>query len=141
MDEVCAKLVLELLGAYWSSEIIRALAGEEEFKPVFIEGLYWHSIWVCGSGCEMDNSLAGYNYQEIAEKIFTAFKRSCWLESTMCGGREKIVVKIGDGTGKPEEFMLKCELLGLPKREEGEEDEATWRSWLVASQESFEAAV
>lgn len=119
MNEVCEKMVLELLNAYWSSMFIRAIG--RECQPVFAEGLYWHSIWIvglCSSGWEMDNSLAGDSFQEIAEKIYTAFKRSCWLESTMCGGRKKIAVKIGDGTGKPEEFMMKCELLGMTMREE-----------------------
>ena len=113
MASTCTKIVLELLDAYGSSHFVWQY-GRKDCQLVFSEGIYWHYIWIIdpSSSNQWQNRqmLASDSIQEIAEKIFLAFKRSCWLESTMCGGRKKIVVKLGDGTGKPEEFMIKYEL-------------------------------
>lgn len=108
------KLVLDLLSAYGSPQFMWPIGGK--CSLVFSESIYWHAIWIakpddlCSSLQRQE--LRGDSIQEIAEKIFSAFKRSCWLESAMCGGK-KIAVKLGDGTGKPEEFMITCELLGM----------------------------
>ena len=108
------KLVLDLLSAYGSPQFMWPIGGK--CSLVFSESIYWHAIWIVKPDASCSSlqrqELRGDSIQEIAEKIFLAFKRSCWLESAMCSGK-KIVVKLGDGTGKPEEFMIACELLGM----------------------------
>ena len=108
------KLVLDLLSAYGSPQSMWPIGGK--CSLVFSESIYWHSIWIVKHDASCSSlqrqELRGDNIQEIAEKIFLAFKDGGWLESAMCGGK-KIVVMLGDGTGKPEEFMMTCELLGM----------------------------
>ena len=109
----CKKTVLELLDGYGSPHFIWQY-GEKDCLLGFNESIYWHCIWIIDpswfSPCQNRQMLDGDNVQEIAEKIYTAFKRSCWLESTLCNGKT-IVVKLGDGTGKPEKFMIQYDLL------------------------------
>jgi hypothetical protein len=111
---IAYKLVLDLLSAYGSPQFAWPIGGK--CSLVFSESIYWHSIWVVKPNASCSSlqiqELRGDNTQEIAEKIFLAFKDGSWLESAMCGGK-KITVKLGDGTGKPEEFMITCELLGM----------------------------
>jgi len=115
MASMCKKIVLELLSAYGSPQLIWQY-GEKSCQLGFIESIYWHYIWVIdpnsSNSWQNRQMLDGSSIQEIIEKIYTAFKRSCWLESTLRDGKT-IVVKLGDGTGKPEEFMIKYELLGI----------------------------
>ena len=112
MTSTCKKIVLELLDAYGSPYFVWHYG--KDCQLVFSESIYWHTIWVVKPNASCSSlqrqELRGDSIQEIVEKIFFAFKKSCWLESAMCGGK-KIAVKLGDGTGKPEEFMIQYELL------------------------------
>ena len=114
------ELVVELLDTYGHPQFIRPM---ERCQPAFIEGLYWHTIWIAKKGGIPENTiLKGKSIEEVVARLCKAFKSSCHLEAAMCNGNGKIMVAAGDGTGAVEKFLVKCELLGIAGGEEGREE-------------------
>jgi len=115
------KLVVELLDTYCPSQFIRPM---EKCQPAFIEGLYWHTIWIAKKGgIPKKVVLRGRDIEEVVARLCKAFKSSCHLEATKCNSNDKIVVAAGDGTGAVEKFLVECELLGIAGgEEEGKEE-------------------
>lgn len=111
-EKIALELLLDLLGAYGPLQF--TWPHRKKCLPVFAESIYWYYIWIIdpSSSNPQQNRqmLDGSSIQEIAEKIYTAFKRSCWLESTVRNGK-KIVVELDTKIGKSEEFMIKYDLL------------------------------
>lgn len=113
------KLVVELLDTYCPSQFIRPMG--QGCQPAFIEGLYWHTIWIAKKGGIPENTvLKGKSIEEVVARLCKAFKSSCHLKATKCNSNDKIVVAAGDGTGAVEKFLVECELLGIA--EEGKEE-------------------
>lgn len=110
------KLVSELLDTYCPSQFILPM---ERCQPAFIEGLYWHTIWIGKKGGIPEKTvLKGKSIEEVVARLCKAFKSSCHLEATKCNDNDKIVVAAGDGTGAVEKFLVECELLGIAGEEE-----------------------
>lgn len=115
-EQKLKKLVVELLDTYGHSQFIRPM---ERCQPAFIEGLYWHTIWIAKKGGIPENTvLKGKSIEEVVARLCKAFKSSCHLEATKCNCNDKIVIAAGDGTGAVEKFLVECELLGIAGGEE-----------------------
>ena len=106
------ELVVELLDTYCPSQFIYPLG--KMCQPAFIEGLYWHTIWIAKKGGIPEKVvLKGKDIEEVVARLCKAFKSACHLEATKCSDKDKIVVAAGDGTGAVEKFLVECELLGI----------------------------
>lgn len=85
-----------------------------ELMPVFIEGMYSNAVFICSKSDVLEPGLVlkGRDAAEVAVAVYDAFKRMDSLVATLSDGKQ-IYVKLGDGTGRPEKFMIECALHGL----------------------------
>ena len=115
MDENYAKkLALDLLERYCPCQILdRWQLGADACQPVFVDGMWWHSIYIEKAGSIPESPvLKGRDAADLVQQMHSALEHGCYLRSVLHGGK-CIAVKLGDGTGAAEEFMLKCAISGL----------------------------
>ncbi len=85
-----------------------------ELMPVFIEGIYCNAVFIYSKADVLKPGLVlkGRDAVEVAVAIYDAFKRMDSLVVILSDGKQ-ICIKLGDGTGRPEKFMIECALHGL----------------------------
>ena len=124
MDEdEAVRLLHQLLDGYGSYMLQTVLRQDHtaeqipmyaEQMPVFIEGIYSNAVFICSKADVLEPGLVlrGRDAAEVAVAVYDAFKRMDSLVSTLSDGKQ-ICIKLGDGTGRPEKFMIECALHGL----------------------------
>lgn len=85
-----------------------------ELMPMFIEGIYSSAVFICSKDDVFEPGLvlSGRDAAKVAAAVYDAFKRMDSLVSTLSSGKQ-ICIKLGDGSGRPEKFMIECALHGL----------------------------
>ena len=115
MDESYAKqLVLDLLERYCPCQVLDNWQLDvSTCQPVFADSMWWHAIYIEKTGSILESPvLKGRDAADLVQQMHSAFEHGCQLGSVLHDGR-RIAVKLGDGTGAAEEFMLKCAVSGL----------------------------
>lgn len=114
MNEDDAKsLIIKLLERYCSCQILSNLQlGIDSCQPVFVDDMWWHTIYIESDGILESPVLKGKDAADVVQQMYSAFEHGCWLSSVLHGGKH-IDVKLDDGTGAVEEFMMKCVLEGI----------------------------
>lgn len=115
MDENYAKkLALDLLERYCPCQILGSWElGADACQPVFVDGMWWHTIYIEKAGSIPESPvLKGRDAADLVQQMHSALEHGCYLRSVLHGGK-CIAVKLDDGTGAAEEFMLKCAISGL----------------------------
>lgn len=122
-EDEAVRLLYQLLDGYGPCMIQTVLqqdhAAEQmpmyvELMPMFIEGIYCNAVFICSNADVLEPGLVlkGRDAAEVAVAVYDAFKRMDSLVSTLSDGKQ-ICIKLGDGTGRPEKFMIECALHGL----------------------------
>ena len=115
MNENYAKqLALDLLERYCPCQILdNWQLGIDACQPVFVDDIWWHAIWIEKVGSIPESPvLKGKDAADLVQQMHCALEHGCQLCSAVHSGK-RIVVKLDDGTGAAEEFMLKCAVSGL----------------------------
>ena len=114
MNEDDAKsLIVKLLEHYCPCQILSSWQlGVDACQPVFVDGMWWHTIYIEKSGSIPESPvLKGKDTADLVQQMHCAFEHGCQLGSVLHDGK-RIVVKLDDGTGAAEEFMINCVLNG-----------------------------
>lgn len=116
MDEdEAVRLLHQLLDGYGQCMMQTVLRDHiAELMPMFIKGIYCHMVFICSKADVLKPGLVlrGRDAAEVAAAVYDAFKRMDSLVATLSDGKQ-ICIKLGDGTGRPEKFMIECALHGL----------------------------
>ena len=115
-DDYAKQLALDLLEHYCPCQILDSWQlGVDACQPVFIDDIWWHAIYIEKAGSIPESPvLKGRDTADLVQQMHSALEHGCQLVSALHDGK-RIVVKLDDGSGAAEEFMLKCAVCGLAR--------------------------
>ncbi len=111
MDEgIAFRLLEELFTAYshdgccyqWMSLTSRVC------QPCFASNIYYCTIWTTGRDGST-SALKGSSAADVVCSIYRALQDGSCLSSDLPDGKT-IAIRLGDGTGVPERFLVGCDL-------------------------------